>query len=183
MALKDLLEGIKTWEDLEAKIAGLPNERERGEAFEVFCKGFFTLDPVFQFKEVYRQREIPPSLKERLGYPYDKDIGIDGLGLTFDNKIFAYQAKFRSNRQNTPTFRELSTFFTISDKADWRITIANANSLPSPINDRTRQSRILGDRLDQLTPDFFDRLNQYLTELSVPPPIKKVPNDSQQEAL
>lgn len=71
----------------------------------------------------------------------------------------------------------------MSDKADWRITITNAKKLPSSINDRTRNSRVLIDRLDSLTPDFFERLWAYLKEQSVPPKQKKTPNKTQQEAI
>ena len=147
-SLLSLIENIQTWDKLEKRIADLPTEIQRGNAFEEFCHAFFLLDPVFQFKEVYRQNEIPPSIRERLGYPGIQDIGIDGVGITHEGQIFAYQAKFRSDRKSTPTLRELSTFFTVSDKADWRITIANANKLPPSIDDRVRQSRILADRFD-----------------------------------
>ena len=119
--LLGIVEDIQTWDQLESRIAGLPTEGQRGEAFEEFCHAFFLLDPVFQFKEVYRQNEIPPSVRERLGYPGIQDLGIDGVGITDDGRIFAYQAKFRSDRKVTPTLRELSTFFTLSDKADWRM--------------------------------------------------------------
>jgi superfamily II DNA or RNA helicase len=182
MLLK-LLDGVSSWAELESRISALPAENERGEAFEEFCKPFFLLDPVFQFKEVYRHNEIPPSLRDRLGYPGVQDVGIDGLAVTADGKLFAYQAKFRKNPDNTPTLRELSTFFTMSDKADWRITITNAKKLPPSINDRTRNSRILIDRLDGLTPDFFERLRAYLKEQSVTPQEKKIPNKTQQEAI
>ncbi|MBI5674921.1 MAG: Helicase associated domain protein [Nitrospirae bacterium] len=121
MLLK-LLDGVSSWAELESRISDLPTENERGEAFEQFCKPFFLLDPVFQFNEVYRHNEISPSLRSRLGYPGIQDIGIDGLAVTTDGKLFAYQAKFRKNPDNTPTLRELSTFFTMSDKADWRRT-------------------------------------------------------------
>jgi predicted helicase len=181
--LSRLIEGVSTWDDLESRIADLPTEQERGEAFELFCKPFFLLDPVFQFKEVYRQSEIPPSLLKKLGYPVSQDIGIDGIGVTEDGKLFAYQAKFRSDRNSTPTLRELSTFFTMSDKADWRITITNANKLPSSIDDRLRQSRVLADRLDGLDADIFERIRIYLKEQSVSPPKKKSPNRTQQEAI
>ena len=186
MAKIDLLtiaEEAASWADIEARIAGLPSEQDRGEAFEKFCKAFFILDPVFQFKEVYRHNEIPCSLRQRLGYPGTQDIGIDGLCVTLEDKLYAYQAKFRSDRTNTPTLRELSTFFTVSDRADWRITIANANSLPAAINDRTNQSRILSDRLDQLEPEFFDRLKVYLKEQYVEPPKIKAPHKTQREAI
>jgi predicted helicase len=183
-SLLSLIENIQTWDKLERKIADLPTEKQRGDAFEEFCHAFFLLDPVFQFKEVYRHNAIPHSIRERLGYPGIQDIGIDGVGVTDDGRIFAYQAKFRSDRKGTPTLRELSTFFTVSDKADWRITIANSNKLPSSIDDRVRQSRILADRFDALEPDFFDRrLTTYLKTQQIAPPAKKSPHITQQQAI
>jgi predicted helicase len=183
MRLLDLIDGISSWAELEARISNLSAEAERGEAFEEFCKVFFLLDPVFQFEKVYRQNEIPPSLRQKLGYPLVQDIGIDGLAVTLDGKFVAYQAKFRSDRNNIPTLRELSTFFTVSDRADWRITITNANSLPSAINDRIKSSRILADRFDQLEPEFFDRLRLYLKKKCIKPPSKKTPHRTQREAI
>jgi superfamily II DNA or RNA helicase len=181
--LLSLIENIQTWDKLEKRIAELPTEIQRGNAFEEFCHAFFLLDPVFQFKEVYCHNAIPHSIRERLGYPGIQDIGIDGIGVTDDGRIFAYQAKFRSDRKGTPTLRELSTFFTVSDKADWRITIANSNKLPSSIDDRVRQSRILADRFDALDSDFFDRLASYLNTQRVTPPAKKSPHITQLEAI
>jgi predicted helicase len=181
--LLNLIENVNTWDKLEKKIAELPSEQQRGAAFEEFCHAFFRLDPVFQFKDVYRQNDIPPSVRERLGYPGIQDIGIDGIGITDDGKIFAYQAKFKSDRRTTPTLRELSTFFTVSDKADWRITISNANKLPTAIDDRIRQSRILADRFDALEPAFFERLVNYLKTKIITPAAKKSPHITQQEAI
>ena len=181
--LLNLVENIQTWDRLEKRIADLPSEMERGNAFEEFCHAFFLLDPVFQFKLVYRHTEIPHSIRERLGYPGIQDLGIDGVGITDDDRLFAWQAKFRSDRKLTPSLRELSTFFTVSDKADWRITIANANKLPSSIDDRVRQSRILADRFDALDADFFERLTTYLKTSRVAPPAKKEPHITQREAI
>ena len=181
--LLNLIEDVSSWSSLEDKIKNLPTEIDRGEVFEQFCKAFFLLDPIFQFEKVYRNTEIPPSFRTRLGYSKHQDIGIDGLAVTSDKKLYAYQAKFRSNRQQTPTLRELSTFFTVSDKAHWRITISNANNLPSSINERTRHSRVLIDRLEQLNADFFNRLRLYLKKQTVEPPARKTPHQTQQEAI
>jgi superfamily II DNA or RNA helicase len=178
-----LITGITSWAGLEARIANLPSEQQRGEVFEQFCKAFFLLDPVFQFKDVYRQNEISPSIREKLGYPGIQDLGIDGVGITHEGQIFAYQAKFRSDRKVTPSLRELSTFFTLSDKADWRITIANSNKLPSSIDERVRHSRVLSDRFDNLDSDFFDRLTNYLNTQSITPPQKRTPHETQKEAI
>lgn len=74
-SLLSLVENIQTWDKLEKRIADLPTEQQRGNAFEEFCHAFFLLDPVFKFKEVYRQKGIPPSIRERLGYSSLPDIG------------------------------------------------------------------------------------------------------------
>ncbi len=181
--LLNLAEGVLNWVELEARIVSLSSEQERGEVFEEFCKAYFHLNPVFQAEKVYRQNEITHSLREKLGYPGIQDIGIDGLFVTNDGKLFAYQAKFRSDRNNTPTLRELSTFFTMSDKADWRITITNANRLPTSIDERTRHSRVLSDCFYSLDPDFFNRLRVYLEDQSINPPKRKIPNKTQQEVI
>lgn len=153
----DLARDVTSWPELETLIAALPTEQARGKAFEEFCTAYFALSDLFNFKEIYSHNEIPPSLCRQRGYPETRDIGIDGLGLTHDDRLFAWQAKFRSDRANTPIKRELSTIFTFSDKPDWRITITNANTIPPELNDRNRQSRILSDRLDALDADFFDK--------------------------
>ena len=67
--LLGIVEGIQSWDQLENRIAGQPIEKQRGNAFEEFCHAFFLLDSVFQFKKVYRQNEITPSVRELLGYP------------------------------------------------------------------------------------------------------------------
>ena len=181
--LENLIKNISSWPELEARIASLPTEHDRGYAFEEFCHAFFELDPVFQFKAVYRQNEIPASILKRLGYPGRKDIGIDGVAVSNDNKVTAYQAKFRRDRNNTPTLRELSTFFTMSDRADWRITITNANKLPSAVHDRTRQNCILSDSFFQLNPDFFKRLRIWLSKKTKAPTKKITPHKTQREAI
>lgn len=57
--LLNLIENVNTWGKLEKRIAALTSEQQRGNAFEEFCHAFFLLDPVFKFKKVYRQNEIP----------------------------------------------------------------------------------------------------------------------------
>jgi predicted helicase len=181
--LLNLTKDVSSWAELEARIASLSLEMERGEAFEEFCKSFFLLDPVFQAEKVYRQKEMPASLRELLGYHGIQDIGIDGLIVATDGKLIAYQAKFRSDRNNIPTLKELSTFFTVSDRANWRITITNANSLPSVTNNRIKSSRVLADRFDQLDPDFLNRLSHYLKAQIITPPTIKTPHKTQREVI
>ena len=181
--LLDLIGSHSSWTELEEAISSLPTEQDRGSAFEEFCAGYFALSDLFQFKEVYRHTEIPPSICRQLGYPERKDIGIDGIGITHDGKLYAWQAKFRKNRSNTPTKTELATFFTFSDKSDWRVTITNADRIPRELDDRERQSKVLSDRLDSLDADFFARLKEYLQSKVVKRKPPATPHFTQQEAI
>lgn len=63
--LLSLIENIQAWDKLETRIADLPTEMQRGNAFEEFCHAFSRLDPVFQFKKVYRhieERSLPSGM-------------------------------------------------------------------------------------------------------------------------
>jgi hypothetical protein len=40
-SLLNLVENIQSWDKLEKRIADLPTEMERGNAFEEFCHAFF----------------------------------------------------------------------------------------------------------------------------------------------
>ena len=65
--LIDLCSDITSWRELESRIAELPTEQGRGAAFEEFCAAYFTLSDLFQFKEIYHQNAIPPTLCRQLG--------------------------------------------------------------------------------------------------------------------
>ncbi len=97
--LLSLLDSVSSWTELEGNISNLPSEKERGEAFEQFSHAFFLLDPKYQFEKVYRHKDIPPSIRKRLGYPGTKDIGIDGLGVTADGELHGLSGKVQEGQK------------------------------------------------------------------------------------
>ena len=147
-SLLSLVENIQTWDKLEKESQTCLPKCKEATLLKNSAMPFSFLILSFNSRKSIVKMKYHPQFENGLGYPGIQDLGIDGVGITDDGRIFAYQAKFRSDRKVTPTLRELSTFFTVSDKADWRITIANSNKLPSSIDDRVRQSRILADRFD-----------------------------------
>ena len=180
--LKKLLKGTSSWKQLEEKISSLDSVQERGCAFEEFCEKYFELNPVYQAKKAYPGKDIPPSILRKLGHPGKKDVGIDGVIETTTGEIHAYQAKFRSNSNDTPSWRELSTFYGISDKADYRFVITNSNKLPKQINERSKQGRITAGDLNKLDKQFFDRMRNLLDNKKVE--IKKhKPHKTQREVI
>src|SRR5438105_39731 len=103
---------LRSWDDLERAIIALPTEQARGEAFEEFCHAFLSIQKDFyQAQEVWSFQQVPSPILEKLGCSTRQDEGIDGILLHHDGTITAYQAKFRANRADVPSQRELSTFY------------------------------------------------------------------------
>jgi len=168
---------VRGWDDLELAISSLATEQERGTAFEEFCHAYFTVNKaLFQARNVWRFSEVPRNILENLGSPSFQDRGIDGIICHYDNTITTYQAKFRSDRSNVPTQRELSTFFMVSDRADFRLVISNVEDLPEVVRERMDSGHILVDVLLQLPPQFFETLQGYVSTNEIryePPPQPK----------
>jgi hypothetical protein len=149
-----LFHDLDSFADLEARIAALSTEKDRGDAFEVFTEAYLAIQRASQAKEVWPYDSIPLSIKERLALP-GKDMGVDGVFETVSGDFNAYQSKFRSGR---PSLRwdELATFFGLSDQVTQRVLFTNCDDLPSVVNERTGFYCIRGNdlgRRDQARPN------------------------------
>ncbi len=174
---------ISTWSQLESAIAALESQQTRGEAFEEFCHAYFKLQSqLYQVREVWRFRNVPPALLERLGTNTKQDKGIDGVLLHDDKTITAYQAKFRIDRSSTPSQREVSTFYMVSDRADYRLIISNVDDLPVVVKERKDHGQILVDKLLELDGEFFSQLADLIRGTSNPDRPTLAPRPYQVEA-
>lgn len=154
---------IKSWEALEKVIGGLPTQQDRGEAFEEFSVAFLELHKdYYQATKIWRFRNVPDEILERLGCSNRQDVGIDGMILHYDDTLTAYQSKFRLDRSDTPSQRELSTFYMVSDRADFRLIIANVEDLPRVVRERKAHGQYLVDSLLNLPEEFFASLQEYI---------------------
>jgi len=125
-----ILNGLKSFGELEARISALPFEKERGDAFEVFAEAYLATQPICQAKDVWPQTSAPSGLLKRLGLPVSRDMGTDGLVELKDSRVASYQAKFYSGRPSL-NWSLLSTFFAISDRVSHTIIFTNSDSLAS----------------------------------------------------
>ncbi len=183
--LHKLLESVcKNWDSLESRIIALPTQQERGEAFEEFCHVFFILHKdLYQAQNIWRWPDIPQNILQKLGAPTFQDRGIDGIIQHHDGTITAYQAKFRSNRSNTPSQSDLSTFYMISDRADFRLVISNVEDLPIIAKDRKDHGQILVNHFLGLAPALFESLWGYVSTQQAPVEPPPNPKPFQLEAL
>lgn len=171
----------QTWPEIERAIASLPEERERGDAFEVFVEALIRLDPRRQIQTYWRPA-FPPSIRDRLGLG-PKDEGVDAIFEDTYGQLTAVQAKFRQDRRAALSWSELATFFGCTERADHRLIVANVTHLPRLIAKRQHFSAILVDELDTLPASFFTSLKEYLATRHVVYPAAKQPYPFQQEII
>jgi hypothetical protein len=172
------LAGVRSFKELEARISSLSTKTERGDAWEVWCEGFLVqiegLDP----GNLWPQKKIPLLDAERLELPAG-DYGIDGVYLATDDD--AYQFKFRTGR-GTLDWHDLATFGFLAHRSKFRhkIVVTNCEQLVSELQKSI--TCIRGSRFDQLTPEQFEAIEDYLNQR---PPKKKLnePRADQHEAI
>lgn len=172
-----------SWKEIEDGISNKIEEKERGDLFEEFVYTYFSIKKDFyQIENVYMFDDIPNEIKKLLKLE-EIDYGVDGVYVRTDNKIVAYQVKFRSNRDNQPSYRELSTFWAESEYADYRCIITNTYSLPEQSDKKKDQFSILVDTFDLLDDDFFNAFNIFTHENRLISPEVKKPFEYQKDII
>ena len=181
-AKSGLFAGVKSFEELEKRIAALPENKGKGDAFEVFAEAYLATQRKHEICEVWPLDAVPLDLLKKLKLPL-KDYGVDGVTLTMLGGHQVYQVKFRSGR--TPlTWEELSTFMGLSDSPEIqsKVVITNCDELPAVINDRHNFFCIRGSDLDRLNAEDFKVIEAWVAG-SVVEFKKSTPFPHQQEAL
>ena len=160
-----LFAGIKSFSELERRIQALPDEKQKGDAFEVFAEAYLATQRVGMAKHVWPDKAIPPSIRKRLRLSA-RDVGADGVIETVAGKCRAYQVKFRSGR--TPlTWTETATFFGVTDHCDDRLLFTNSEDVSEVAEQRKDFSSIRGTDLDSLTAEDFVAIDAWLAGKAV----------------
>lgn len=180
-----IFNNIYTWNDFTSALEIL-DKKEKGDAFELLTKLYFKLSPKYNFyDEVWMLSEVPVSVIEELGIP-SHDLGIDLIAKN-GNEYHAIQCKYHSDKNQSVTFKEVSTFISllesnhkftqgyICSSAD--VTSRNFNKLNTkPIN------LVLSDSWQELEQEFFDNVRNYLNKKKVSL-VPFQPRDHQKKAL
>jgi superfamily II DNA or RNA helicase len=176
---------LSSWSDFTSELEKL-NNKEKGDAFELLTKLYFKLSPKYEFyDEVWLLSEVPSKVLEEIGLPV-QDLGIDLIAKSGD-EYHAIQCKYHSDRNQSVTFKEVSTFTSlfggyekltqgyICSSAD--LTSRNFNKVQTkPIN------LILSDSWEELGKEFFDNARAILSNKKIKlDPFK--PRDHQKRAL
>lgn len=181
-AKSGLFAGVKSFADLEKRIAAIPESKGKGDAFEVFAEAYLATLRKHDAHQVWPRSETPLDVLRKLGLG-EMDYGIDGLLQTLLGDLSAYQVKFRAGREPM-TWREISTFMALADSPHIRsrILITNCDELPAVMNERQGFFCIRGSDLDRMDPSDFKAIEAWFEEATIQPP-KKKPLPHQEEAL
>jgi superfamily II DNA or RNA helicase len=181
-AKNGLFAGLSSFEDLEKRIAAIPENKGKGDAFEVFAEAYLATQRKHDAHQVWPLNATPLDVLGRLGLG-GMDNGVDGVLQTLLGDLSAYQVKFRTGREPM-TWRELSTFMGLADSPHIRsrILITNCDELPPVINDRQGFFCIRGSDLDRMEVSDFQAIEAWLAEAAIQTP-KKKPLPHQEEAL
>jgi len=168
--------------ELEQKIAALPDEKSRGDAFEVFAEAYLATQRKHDAAQVWPHGSVPLDILKNLGLS-QQDQGVDGVLQTLLGQFNAYQVKFRTGRPAL-TWRELSTFIGLADgpRIHSRVLITNCDELPAVLNDRQGFFCIRGADLDRMEGEDFRAIEAWLADAVYTAP-KKTPQPRQTEAL
>lgn len=98
--------------------------KEKGDLFEEFTKYIFLFHPYYinLTKKIWLFNELPFKLKKQLNIP-DNDEGIDLVILSGDDKYYAIQSKFRTNKDTKIKWEELGTFVGLTFEIFWILTL------------------------------------------------------------
>ncbi len=177
-----LFAGLKTFAELETRIAALSEEKARGDAFEVFAEAYLATQRKHDAAHVWPHGSMPLDVLKNLGLT-QQDQGVDGVLQTLLGQFDAYQVKFRAGRPAL-TWRELSTFIGLADspRIHSRVVLTNCDELPAVLNDRQGFFCIRGADLDRLEGEDLRAIEAWLAEAAYTAP-KKTPQPHQAEGL
>ena len=181
-AKSGLFAGVKSFDQLEKRIAAIGENKGKGDAFEVFAEAYLATQRKHEIRTAWPLDAVPLSVLKKLKLPL-KDYGVDGVMHTTLGGHQVYQVKFRSGRSPL-TWEELSTFMGLSDcpEIQSKVVLTNCDELPAVINERHNFFCIRGSDLDRLTTEDFKTIEAWIAE-SVVPIRKSTPFPHQREAL
>jgi uncharacterized small protein (DUF1192 family) len=75
---RQLFSGLTSFAELESRIAALPDEKSRGDAFEVFAEAYLATQRKHDAAQVWPHGSVPLDTLKNLGLT-QQDLGVDGV--------------------------------------------------------------------------------------------------------
>ncbi|AOR26470.1 helicase [Formosa sp. Hel3_A1_48] len=166
MNYKQIFKSIVNWDNFVSSLSDL-SKKEKGDAFEFLTKCLFEIKPQYTklYDNVWLLSEVPQKELEYLELPFH-DLGIDLIAKT-GNEYHAIQCKYHSDKYQSVTFKEVSTFTTLVEgnpKISKGYICSSALSTSKNLDKVSKGSiiKLLGDTWQDLDEEFFKNVNKKL---------------------
>ena len=158
---RKFFDGLKSFQDFEARSEGLSNTKEVGDAFEILVEAYLLLNPVLKAKDVWLVGDVPSRIRTRLNLPADTK-GIDGVFEDTDGNLIPYQAKYRTDK-NILSYTEVSSFLGVTEESlKDRVIFTNARELAADITKRKGLRSVRAAQFHGLKEEDFSWINAWL---------------------
>lgn len=158
-----IFDNLDSFAELEARINKIPEEKDRGDAFEIFIEGYLATQPIMQRVQHWVVGGIPLTLRERYNLPPDA-TGIDGIYEIHDGTHVAYQVKYR--QCPNLTYAEVSPFLGLTERFTDRVIFTNASKLSEKARKRSRW--VSRETFLELSTDGLKRIESWLKSKPLP---------------
>jgi predicted helicase len=169
-----IFDDLFSFEEFEARVNEIPDEKGRGDVFEIFVEGYLATQTITQCVKHWVVGDIPLSIRERYKLPNDP-TGIDGIYETHDGSQVVYQVKYRRRRQLT--FAEVAPFLGITEQFSDRVIFTNAATLSEKAVKRTRW--VSGEVFRALWPEALASIEAWI-KIRPPPVVRAKPDPNYQ---
>ena len=166
----NVITSSKSWKDFSDKLSKL-SKKEKGNAFEELTRLYLLTDPLYAnlFDKVWHHTKIPEDIKDLLDLP-QTEIGIDLVCKTKKNEYWAIQCKFHQDSNINLNIKELSTFFSETEKKiynnmfAYRLVVSSAEGIGDKLKKRDSKNTgyLLYDVLSKLGESQFSDFRKIL---------------------
>ena len=165
---KNIFKDNTCFSDIEKKIIKLKTtpgrtlRQTKGDAFEVFAEALLATSTRYDASNVYPDGKIPIKILKKLNMNI-LDKGKDGVYISRDGRLNSYQVKFSSN-QSGLSWRKLSTFIGVSEKANKRLLIANTNKIDDEFLNKPRVLNTNLSNLNSLSKNEIKNIEKWVNQ-------------------
>jgi superfamily II DNA or RNA helicase len=156
-------DGLNCFAELEERINRIPEEKDRGDVFEIFIEAYLATQAITQRTDHWVVGQIPLAVRERFNLPSDS-TGIDGIYEAKGGTMVAYQVKYRKGRNLT--FAEVAPFLGLTEKFSDRVIFTNAETLSDKAHQRSRW--VSRENFLALPPEAFTQMEAWLKQKPLP---------------
>ena len=158
---QDLITNSNTWKEFKEALEPL-NNYEEGRVFEELTRLYLLSEPSFssKIKHVWHHSDIPQKIVDDLGL-MRPEVGVDLIAQVKDGSFWAIQCKYHSDQERNVSYKELSTFLSITErnktfsKLSHRLVCTSANSISYKIQ------KAHTEKIGFLTSADFSKLQKF----------------------